>query len=131
MPRPISIRVNILSHFIFVTGVIVVSLLLLQFYFSRQLALSAAEKTFLHTSQKIAQHVQLADQKSKDMLYFTELFPPLHHIKTKEQRDKVYRRKRSGHHRRGQRARGDEPRLRPGKGAADPGRHPRIRRNPP
>ncbi|MBW1865991.1 MAG: hypothetical protein JRI64_10295 [Deltaproteobacteria bacterium] len=41
MFRPISIRVNILTNFMIVIGLIAVSLLGMQYFFSKQLAMSA------------------------------------------------------------------------------------------
>ncbi len=89
MFRPISIRINILTSFLIVIGLVAVSLLGLQYYFSNQLALSAAHKNFTQTAQKITQHIQARDDLIKNMLYLTEHYPGLslpptdpHHIDT-------------------------------------------------
>ncbi|MEA3372211.1 MAG: HD domain-containing phosphohydrolase [Campylobacterota bacterium] len=77
MFRPISIRINILTNFLIVVGIIAVSLLGLQYYFSQQLAISAAHKNFTQSAQKITQHIQARDNLVKNTLYLTELYPDL------------------------------------------------------
>ena len=77
MFRPISIRVNILTNFMLVIGLIAASLLGLQYYFSQQLAMSATHKNFVQTAQQVTQHIQAGDAVSKNMIYLTELYPGL------------------------------------------------------
>jgi len=77
MFRPISIRVNILTNFMLVIGLIAASLLGLQYYFSQQLAMSATHKSFVQTAQQVTQHIQAGDAVSKNMIYLTELYPGL------------------------------------------------------
>ena len=77
MFRPISIRVNILTNFMIVIALIAVSLLGMQYFFSRQLAMSATQKSFVQTARQVTQHIQARDALAKNMLYLTELYPAL------------------------------------------------------
>jgi HD-GYP domain-containing protein (c-di-GMP phosphodiesterase class II) len=77
MFRPISIRVSILTNFMIVIGLIAVSLLGMQYFFSRQLAKSATHKSFVQTAQQVTQHIQARDALAKNMLYLTEFYPEL------------------------------------------------------
>ncbi len=77
MLAPVSIRTNILTHFLIVIAIISASLLSLGYYFSKELAISAAYKTFTQTANKITQHIQSGDTLTKKMLYLTELYPDL------------------------------------------------------
>ena len=77
MFRPISIRVNILTNFFLVFGLIAASLLGMQYYFSQQLAMSATHKSFVQTARQVTQHIQARDVLAKNMLYLTEFYPEL------------------------------------------------------
>ncbi|WP_198265053.1 hypothetical protein [sulfur-oxidizing endosymbiont of Gigantopelta aegis] len=77
MLQPVSIRINILSNFLIVIVLISTALLALQYYFSQQLALSAAHNYFIQTTKVIAQHIQSRDRLTKNMLNYTELYPNL------------------------------------------------------
>ncbi|MDX2507124.1 MAG: HD domain-containing phosphohydrolase [Gammaproteobacteria bacterium] len=77
MLRPISIRINILSNFLIIVGLVAALLMGLQYYFSQQLAISAAHKSFTQTAEKITQHIQARDATTKNTLYLTELYPGL------------------------------------------------------
>ncbi|MCW8929602.1 MAG: amino acid ABC transporter [Gammaproteobacteria bacterium] len=77
MFHPISIRTNILTNFLIVIILIAASLLSLEYYFSKQMALSAAHKSFSQTVEKVAQHIKSRDTLTKNMLNLTELYPNL------------------------------------------------------
>ena len=77
MFRPVSIRINILTHFFLVIFFIAASLLGLQYYFGQKLASSAAHKNFSEAAHKITQHMQSMDQMSKNRLYYAEQYPYL------------------------------------------------------
>lgn len=77
MFRPVSIHINILSNFLIVIGLIASSLLGLQYYFSQQMAVSAAHNSFIQSGQKITQYIQSRDILIKNMLNLTELYPNL------------------------------------------------------
>ena len=77
MFRPISIRISILTNFMIVIGLIAVSLLGMQYFFSRQLAKSATHKSFVQTARQVTQHVQARDVLAKNLLYLTEFYPEL------------------------------------------------------
>ena len=77
MFQPISIRINILTNFLMVIGLVAASLLGMQYYFSQQLAISAAHKSFTQTAGKITQYIQSRDILTKNMLYLTELYSDL------------------------------------------------------
>jgi len=77
MFRPISIRVNILTNFMIVIGLIAVSLLGMQYFFSKQLAMSATHESFVQTARQVTEHIQAGDAVAKNMIYLTELYPGL------------------------------------------------------
>jgi HD-GYP domain-containing protein (c-di-GMP phosphodiesterase class II) len=77
MFRSISIRINILTNFIIVIGLIAVSLLGMQYFFSQKLAMSATQKSFVQTARQVTQHIQARDALAKNMIYLTELYPGL------------------------------------------------------
>ena len=77
MFKRISIRINILTSFLLVVGVIAFLLLGMQYYFSNKLALAAVQKSFTQTAEKITQHIQAGDELIKNMLYLAELYPGL------------------------------------------------------
>ncbi|MCU7939397.1 MAG: hypothetical protein KZQ64_12695 [gamma proteobacterium symbiont of Bathyaustriella thionipta] len=62
MPNPTSIRVNILSNFLIITGLVAASLLGLQYYFSQQIAVSAVHKSFTQAAARLSQQIQIKDQ---------------------------------------------------------------------
>ncbi len=82
MFRTISIRLHILINFLIVVGIISVSLLGLQYYFSQKLAISATHTTFTQTTKQVVKLFQNGDSNIKNMLYFTELYPNLHKTPT-------------------------------------------------
>lgn len=92
MLHPTSIRINILSNFLIVLGLISTSLLGLQYYFSKQMAISAAYNSFTQTAQKITQHIQFRDTLTKNMLNLTELYPDLTLPPMAPQHDETIRR---------------------------------------
>jgi HD-GYP domain-containing protein (c-di-GMP phosphodiesterase class II) len=53
------------------------SLLGLQYYFSHQWAISAANNNFSQSTKQITQHLQEMDSSVKNMLYFSEYYPDL------------------------------------------------------
>ncbi len=77
MFHSVSIRINILSNFLIVIVLISGSLLGIEYYFGQQLAMSAAQKSFTHSAEKITQYIQSRDRLTKSMLYHTELYPNL------------------------------------------------------
>ena len=77
MRNRISIRINILTNFIILIGLIAASLLGLEYYFSHKLAISAAHQNFTQTAQRITQYIQGRDTLTKNMLNLTELYPEL------------------------------------------------------
>jgi HD-GYP domain-containing protein (c-di-GMP phosphodiesterase class II) len=77
MLRPISIRVNIFTNFIMVIGLIAVSLIGMQYYFSQKLAMSATHKSFVQTARQVTQHIQARDAVAKNMIHLTQFYPEL------------------------------------------------------
>ena len=77
MFRTLSIRLHVLINLFIIVGLIVVSLLGLQYYFSQKLALSATHNNFTQTAQQITKIFKSGDTNVKNMLYFTELYPDL------------------------------------------------------
>lgn len=77
MLRPVSIRINILSNFLIIIVLIAASLLGMQYYASKQLAMSAAHNSFAQTAGKITQYIQSRNTLIKNMLNLTELYPDL------------------------------------------------------
>jgi len=75
MVRNITIRINILTNFLIVVGLISAMLLALQYYFSQKMALEATHKTFRQIGEKITLYMQESDSAAKEMLYHTELYP--------------------------------------------------------
>ena len=73
----VTIRTNILTNFLIVIILIAVSLMSLEYYFSKQLAISAAQKSFIQTANKITQHIQSRDVFTKNILNLSELYPNL------------------------------------------------------
>ena len=74
MLRPISIRVNIFTNFIMVIGLIAVSLIGMQYYFSQKLAMSATHKSFVQTARQVTQHIQARDAVAKNMIHLTQFY---------------------------------------------------------
>lgn len=77
MKHPISIRINIITHFIIVIGLISGSLLGLEYYFGQKLAQSAANESFTQTARNVTQFIKGRDTLIKNMLYLSELYPDL------------------------------------------------------
>jgi len=77
MFRTLSIRLHVLMNLFIIVGLIVVSLLGMQYYFSQKLALSATHNNFMQTAQQITKIFKNGDTNVKNMLYFTELYPDL------------------------------------------------------
>jgi HD-GYP domain-containing protein (c-di-GMP phosphodiesterase class II) len=77
MFRTLSIRLHVLINLFVIVGLIVVSLLGMQYYFSQKLALSATHNNFTQTAQQIAKIFKNGDTNIRNMLYFTELYPDL------------------------------------------------------
>ncbi|MCU7921898.1 MAG: transporter substrate-binding domain-containing protein [Candidatus Thiodiazotropha sp. (ex Dulcina madagascariensis)] len=77
MSKRISIKVNILTNFLIVLGLIGSSLILLQYYFSQQLSLSAARETFEQTAEKVIMHLVSLDDSVKSILSIASLFPEI------------------------------------------------------
>lgn len=77
MFRTISTRLHILINFLIVVGLIAVSLLGLQYYFSQKLAISATHTNFTQTATQVVKMFKNGDTNIKNMLYFTELYPDL------------------------------------------------------
>jgi HD-GYP domain-containing protein (c-di-GMP phosphodiesterase class II) len=70
-------RLQVLMNLFIIVGLIVVSLLGMQYYFSQKLALSATHNNFTQTAQQITKIFKNGDTNVKNMLYFTELYPDL------------------------------------------------------
>lgn len=77
MLSPVSIRTNILTNFLIVIILIAASLLGMEYYFSKQLAITATKKSFIQTANKITQHIRSRDEFTKKILYLSELYPGL------------------------------------------------------
>jgi HD-GYP domain-containing protein (c-di-GMP phosphodiesterase class II) len=77
MLRPISIRVNIFTNFIMVIGLIALSLIGMQYYFSQQLAMSATHKSFVQSTRQVTQHIQARDAVAKNMIHLTQFYSEL------------------------------------------------------
>ena len=67
-----TIRTNILSYFLVVVGVVALSLIGVQYYFSKVIALEATDKTFHQTAEKIALEIESQDYYAKSLLYRLE-----------------------------------------------------------
>jgi HD-GYP domain-containing protein (c-di-GMP phosphodiesterase class II) len=77
MFRNITIRTNILANFLFVVAVVAAGLLTVQYYFSRQLAMEATEKTFRQLAGKVTVALQGRDTLAKETLSLIEGYPGL------------------------------------------------------
>ncbi len=77
MFAPMTIRVNIFTNFLILIGLITLSLLGLQYYFSHELASSAAYQNFMQDSQKITSHLRSLDENAKNMLNFSQYYQDL------------------------------------------------------
>ncbi len=77
MFNAVSLRVNILSNFLIIIGLIAASLLGLQYYFSQQIAVSAAHKSFTQAARRLAHQIQTKDELIKTSLYLSEFYPDL------------------------------------------------------
>lgn len=77
MSHPVSIRINILTNFVIVVGLIALSLLGLEYFFSQKMARSSAHQSFTQTAQRITQYVQSRDGLIKNMLSLIALYPDL------------------------------------------------------
>lgn len=75
MFNKISIRTNILAYFIFMVGIVSLSLLGLQYYFSQKLAMEATKRTFGQAAAKITADVQGRDKLAKESLCLMEQYP--------------------------------------------------------
>ncbi len=75
--RKVSIRINILTNFLILIGIISVSLLGLEYYFSQKLSLSATQQTFTKLAQNVTQLFQSKDENVKNMLYLSEHYSDL------------------------------------------------------
>jgi len=75
--RTFSIRITVLGVFMVVVGLTAGLSLYLQFYFSRDLARTAAGNSFLSTSEKVGERIQALDKQSTNLVgvlsYLTEL----------------------------------------------------------
>jgi HD-GYP domain-containing protein (c-di-GMP phosphodiesterase class II) len=67
-----TIRTNILSYFLFIVGIVALSLIGVQYYFSKVIALEATDKTFDQTAEKIAFEIKSRDFHAKSLLYKME-----------------------------------------------------------
>lgn len=77
MFNPTSFRVNILSNFLIITGLVAASLLGLQYYFSQQMAVSAVHKSFTQAAKRLTQQIQTKDEFTKTSLFLIEFYPDL------------------------------------------------------
>ena len=68
-----SIRVNILTNFIFLIIIVVALLLGLQYYYSQKLALSAIDKNFNQTSDKIVSYIARSEDFTKKIINLLSL----------------------------------------------------------
>ncbi len=75
--RTVSIRITVLGVFLVVVALTAGLSLYLQYYFSRDLAQTAAENSFLSTSEKVGERIQALDKQSADLVgvlgYLNEL----------------------------------------------------------
>ena len=66
--RTVSIRVTVLGVFMMVVGLTAGLSLYLQYYFSRDLAKTAAENSFLATSEKVGERIQALESQSANLV---------------------------------------------------------------
>jgi len=72
-----TIRTNILIHFILVVSVLALALTGVQYYFSEKMAKEAVTQTFHQTAHKIVLELQEHDKLSREMLYQIESHPSI------------------------------------------------------
>lgn len=75
--KKVTIRTNILTYFLLMIGIVSVSLLGLQYYFSRQLAMDATKQTFGQVAAKVTAEVQGRDKLAKETLYLIAQYPQM------------------------------------------------------
>jgi len=68
MSKTISIRLSILTIFFITVGIVAMTLVGLQYYFSNKLARKAAHSIFTQTAQKIAMHIKAQDENIATIL---------------------------------------------------------------
>lgn len=86
MHKLFSIRSNILSVFFTITFLIALLLIGLQYHFSKQLSLTAAEQSFTHISQRVADRIKLIDSKVVTMINMVAEYPGLESLSDANQR---------------------------------------------
>ncbi len=73
----ITIRTNILTYILLIVTSVALMLSGVQYYFSKQMAFSATEKTFFQTAEKITAEMSSRDQLAKEMLYQMQNYPAI------------------------------------------------------
>ena len=73
----ITIRTNILTYILLIVTSIMLVLSGVQYYFSKQMALSATERAFYQTAEKITVNMHSRDQLAKEVLYQMQNFPAI------------------------------------------------------
>lgn len=92
MFRRITIRTNILTNFLFVVAVVAASLIGVQYYFARQLALEATEKNFHQIAGRVVSTFQERDKLAKETLSLMEAYAELKAPHTPEERQQLVQR---------------------------------------
>ena len=75
MRRPVTIRTNIFSNFVFVVLIMSAALLGLQYYFAKQIAIEQTDQTLRHLADKVTAVVQGRDILAKETLNLIEQYP--------------------------------------------------------
>ena len=92
MFRNITIRTNILTNFLFVVTVMAASLIGVQYYFARQMALDATEKTFRQIAGRIITVIKERDMLARETLSLIEGYPGLTTLPTSAPQTELLRR---------------------------------------
>ena len=75
--RTFSIRLTVLAVFVLVAGLTAGLSLGLQYYFSRDLAKTAAERSFRTTAEKMSERMQALDSQSANLVGILAYLPEL------------------------------------------------------
>ncbi len=77
LPRRITIRTNILTNILLVVTIVAAALIGLQYYFAKQMALEATEKTFHQLADKVTAVMQARDTLAKETLMLMRQYPDI------------------------------------------------------
>jgi len=80
----ITIRTNILTYILLIVSSVALLLSGLQYYFSKQMAFTATEKTFYQTAEKITTDMYHRDQLAKEILSQMQNYPSIREVMTDE-----------------------------------------------